>query len=68
MSRCGSAAGLYSGCWKTALPPEDRDDDPLYQAALAVEEDETLADEMAEWEAATIADGLGASEPLKKPR
>ena len=51
-----------------ALPPEDRDDDPLYQAALAVEEDETLADEMAEWEADTIADGLGASEPLKKPR
>jgi metal-responsive CopG/Arc/MetJ family transcriptional regulator len=42
-----------------ALPPEDAgDDDPLYQAALAVEQDEKLADEMAEWEAATIADGL----------
>jgi len=51
-----------------ALPPEDRDDDPLYQAALAVEEDETLAAERAEWEVATIADGLGDSEPLKKPR
>ena len=47
-----------------ALPPEDRDDDPLYQAALAVEEDETLADEMAEWEAASIADGLSDSEAI----
>jgi hypothetical protein len=50
-----------------ALPSEDRDDDPLYQAALAVEEDETLAAEMAEWEAATISDGLGESEPLSRP-
>jgi hypothetical protein len=50
-----------------ALPPEDRDDDPLYQAASAVEEDETLAAEMTEWEAATIADGLGDSEPKETP-
>ena len=42
------------------LPPADAgDDDPLFQAALAVEQDEKLAAEMAEWEAATIADGLG---------
>jgi hypothetical protein len=42
-----------------ALPPEDgSDDDPLYQAALAVEQEHKLAAEMAEWEAATIADGL----------
>jgi hypothetical protein len=32
--------------------------DPLYQAALAMERDEALAAEMAEWETATINDGL----------
>jgi len=31
---------------------------------LAVEEDETLAAEMAEWEAASIADGLSDSEAI----
>jgi hypothetical protein len=36
------------------------DDDSLYRAALAVEQDEELAAEMAEWEAATITDGLDA--------
>lgn len=42
-----------------ALPPEQSDDqDPLYLAALAVEQDEALAAEMAEWEAATIDDSL----------
>ena len=46
-----------------ALPPDDaRDDDPLYQAALAVEQDEALAAEMNEWEATTVGDGL-AHEP-----
>ena len=45
------------------LPPDEvGDSDPLYQAALAVEQDEALAAEMAEWEMATIDDGL-ASEP-----
>jgi hypothetical protein len=47
-----------------ALPPDEvSDSDPLYQAALAVEQDEALAAEMAEWETATIDDGLpsGAS-------
>jgi metal-responsive CopG/Arc/MetJ family transcriptional regulator len=42
-----------------ALPsPQDSDDDPLYQAALAVERDEKLAAEMGEWEEATLGDGL----------
>ena len=42
-----------------ALPPEDAsDDDPLYLAALEVEQDERLAAEMAEWEEATLSDGL----------
>ena len=42
-----------------ALAPEDGEDDPLYQAALAVEQDERLAAEMAEWDVA-VADGLTA--------
>jgi hypothetical protein len=47
-----------------ALPPEDRgDDDPLYQAALAVEKERELASEMAEWETATIGDGFGEGDP-----
>jgi predicted transcriptional regulator len=50
-----------------ALPPEDgSDDDPLYQAALAVEQERALAAEMAEWEVATIDDGL--DDPPKKRR
>jgi hypothetical protein len=37
-----------------ALPPsDDGDDDPLYQAALAVEKDSDLSAEMAEWETPT---------------
>jgi hypothetical protein len=38
-----------------ALP---REEDPLYRIALAVEEDEALAEEMADWEV-TAGDGLG---------
>jgi hypothetical protein len=50
-----------------ALPAEDSsDDDPLYQAALAVEEEHALAAEMAEWEIATIDDGI--EDPPKKRR
>jgi hypothetical protein len=45
-----------------ALPAEDGDDDPLYRAGLAVEQDERLAAEMAEWEAATIGDGLAETD------
>ena len=40
-----------------ALAPEGGDDDPLYQAALEVEQDERLAAEMTEWDG-TAADGL----------
>lgn len=51
-----------------ALPSEEvADDDPLYQAALAVEKDEQLAAEMAEWEQATISDGLDADWRPRKP-
>jgi hypothetical protein len=41
-----------------ALPSSGSDNDPLYLAALTVEKDSALGDEMAEWEAATIEDGL----------
>ncbi len=41
-----------------ALPPADGDNDPLYLAALAVEQDAALNEEMAEWESATVGDGL----------
>lgn len=37
---------------------EVSDSDPLYQAALAVEKDEALAAEMAEWERAMLGDGI----------
>lgn len=49
-----------------ALAPEGGEDDPLYQAALAVEQDERLAAEMAEWDV-TVADGLKA-DPATNPR
>ena len=45
-----------------ALPAEDSDADPLYQAALALEQDSRLSAEMAEWEAATINDGLAETD------
>jgi hypothetical protein len=52
-----------------ALPPvEVDDDDPLYQAALAVEQDEQLAAEMAEWEAETIGDGITPRRDKPKSR
>ena len=51
-----------------ALPAaEVSDSDPLYQAALAVEKDEALAAEMAEWEQAMLGDGVIA-EPGNDPR
>jgi len=41
-----------------ALPPEDGiADGPLYQGALAVEQDQALMAEMAEWEVATLETG-----------
>jgi len=52
-----------------ALPPDGVGDaDPLYLAALAVEGDEALAAEMAEWEPATLGDGIavpGTAEPKR---
>ena len=51
---------FIAGLLEQALPPgEAGDDDPLYQVAIEVERDEGLSAEMAEWEAATVADGLG---------
>ena len=41
-----------------ALPAEDDDNDPLYLAALAAEQDTRLSGEMAEWEEAMVGDGL----------
>jgi metal-responsive CopG/Arc/MetJ family transcriptional regulator len=42
----------------------DDDSDPLYLAALAVEQDSRLTAEMAEWKEAVVADGLdGALAP-----
>jgi hypothetical protein len=50
-----------------ALPAEDSDDDPLYRAALEVERDSQLNTEMAEWESATLGDGLDdADEPASR--
>jgi metal-responsive CopG/Arc/MetJ family transcriptional regulator len=51
-----------------ALPGvENSEDDPLYRAALAVEQDEELAAEMAEWEEATVADGIADDLDKKTP-
>lgn len=50
---------------KRALPPEDDDNDPLYLAALAVEQDKRLSAEMAEWEETTIGDGLDDLPPFQ---
>ena len=51
-----------------ALPTDEvSDNDPLYQAALAVEQDEALAAEMAEWEGAMLGDGIIA-EPGNDPK
>jgi hypothetical protein len=51
-----------------ALPPDEvSDSDPLYRAALAVEQDEALAAEMAEWETATIDDVLRLKRAENRP-
>jgi metal-responsive CopG/Arc/MetJ family transcriptional regulator len=51
-----------------ALPAEEvADDDPLYRTALAVEQDERLTSEMAEWEEATSADGFDSDGRRGKP-
>jgi len=69
MSRCDSAASSSGGCSRTlCLGRHGSDDDPLYQAALAVEKEHELTTERAEWEVATIADGLSDGGPSKKHR
>ena len=42
-----------------ALPTDDSESGPLYEAALAVQQDQRLAAEMAEWDV-TAADGASA--------
>jgi metal-responsive CopG/Arc/MetJ family transcriptional regulator len=49
-----------------ALASQEDEDDPLYRAALAVEQDQQLAAEMSEWDG-TVADGLGLG-PLAPAR
>ena len=49
-----------------ALRAEDGDDDPLYRAALEVEKDTALGAEMADWEVATIGDGLTEGKPGRR--
>ena len=53
---------------ENALPPDDGGrDDPLYQVALAVEEDRALASEMEAWETATVEDDWGPHPPSDTP-
>jgi hypothetical protein len=47
-------------------PPIQADDDPLYQAALEVEQNAWLAGAMAEWEAATVCDGRTAARSRRR--
>jgi hypothetical protein len=50
-----------------ALPPDEvSDSGPLYQAALAVERDQALTAEMAEWETTMIEDGFAGSPPPQR--
>jgi hypothetical protein len=51
----------------TALLPDDRSDDLLYHAALAVEEEQALAAEMAGWEAAAIDGGFAGPSRRCRP-
>ncbi len=53
---------------EAALPPEDGDHDPLYLAALAVERDTALTEEMEVWETATLTDGLTVEAPPARPK
>lgn len=49
-----------------ALPLDEGESDPLYTAALAVEQDERLTAEMAEWDV-TIGDGVFGTKPISRP-
>ncbi len=61
-----SRSAFVQALLEQALPSDDGDDDPLYRAAIAAEEDERLAGEMADWDA-VVGDGLG-HEALRAPR
>ena len=50
-------SAFVQGLLERALPETEDADDPLYLAALEVERDLALADEMAEWDV-TSGDGL----------
>ena len=54
-----SRSAFVQALLEQALPPDEGDDDPLYQAAMAAEQDQRLAGEMADWDAA-VGDGLSA--------
>jgi hypothetical protein len=64
---CRRRSAFVQQLLEQALPLMQGDDDPLYQATLAVARDVHLADEMAEWEAATVGDGLIAA-PTRRAR
>jgi hypothetical protein len=51
-------SAFVKGLLEKALPPPDDDNDPIYLAALAVENDAAFNAEMMEWEVAAVADGL----------
>jgi hypothetical protein len=50
-----------------ALPVQGYDD-ALYQAAVAVERDARLASAMAEWDSATVSDGLAVATSQRRRR
>ena len=58
-------SGFVRQLLEQALPPEDGDNDPLFLAAVALEQDTALSAEMAEWETATAGDGLGDVPPFQ---
>jgi len=51
-------SAFVKGLLEQALPAPEGDNDPLYLAALAVEQDSALNADMADWEVATVGDGL----------
>ena len=51
---------------EAALPTEDADNDPLYLAALALEQDTRLTAEMAEWEETALGDGMDDLPPFQR--
>ncbi len=53
-------SAFIQGLLEQALPPDEAEDDPLYLAGLALEQDERLMAEMAEWDV-TAGDGIANS-------